>query len=134
KIATAIGYPAVGNGSYFRRVPGYSLLYYAAVATLGYEHGHQFLKYFQTVLFGVTVYMMFGIIFYLTKKEKLSLFLTALYGVLPFCSGYVYFTTTEAISPVLIVFYVYFLLRAYTEEDPKRKIYYYIIANFFIGY
>jgi hypothetical protein len=134
RTSTALGYPAVGDGSYFRRVPGYSLWYYAAVRALGHPGGHRAIKYAQLLGFGLSVYMIFGLARYLSGSQAVAVLLSLLYGLLPLCSVFVYFTITEGISPFLVVAYVYFLFRARSSGSPPGKLGYYLLAAFFLGY
>ncbi len=126
--------PAVGNGDYFRRVPGYSLVYLVFAKLYGHQTAHHLIKYFQLILFGVSVYCFCFIVFSITKQKLLTIIFSLLFGLVPFFSGWVYYTMTEAITPTLMVFYVFYLLRAYHQNDEKKKLLNYVAASFFLGY
>ena len=123
--------PAVGNGGYFRRVPGYSTVYLIFVKVFGYETGHLFLKIFQLFVFLLTI----PAIFYLSglvSGRSASRLTTLIYALVPFISSWTYFTLTESISPALVVFYFYFLLKAYNNERQSIKLRNYMIASLFL--
>jgi len=123
-------YPGVGNGDYFRRVPGYSLVYLFFVKSFGFPTGHLALKIFQLLLFLSTI----PLVFYLAglfSGKTVSRLTTILYAFVPYISSWAYFTLTESISPALMMFYVFFLFRAYLSENEKRKLAYYLFAALF---
>lgn len=126
--------PAVGNGDYFRRVPGYSLIYLVFAKFWGHQTAHHLIKYFQLLLFGVAVYCFSFITYWITKNQLLSIFLSLIYGVIPLFSGWLYYTMTEAITPSLMVLYVFYLVRACHQNDERKKLLNYIAASFFLGY
>lgn len=125
--------PPVGNGSYFRRTPGYSLIYLAARSFLSEPHALTAMKMLQFILFLSSVYCVFKILEDL-NAHWLTVFLGALiYGCTPFFSSYTFFTITEGISPFLVVFAFYFLVRA-RKLTNKKQFVYLIIASFLLGY
>ncbi len=126
--------PAVSDGDYFRRVPGYSLIYLAFAKVSGHQSAHHLIKYFQLILFGISVYCFCFIVFSFTKHNLLTIFLSLFYGIVPFFSGWLYYTMTEAITPALMVLYVFYLLRAYHQNDERKKLLNYVAASFFLGY
>lgn len=124
---------AISRGDSFRRTPGYSILYYAFVKPLGYAAGHRALKYFQLLLFTISVYLFCFTVFEITKHKRVSVLLAMIYGSLPFFYGWTYFTITEAITPALMVIYLHCMVKAYNEANGKIKTAYYVMASFFLG-
>jgi len=124
----------LGKGTYFRRVPGYSILYYGFRKIFGKLHGVQFLKYFQLIFFLLSVIAIYRICHFFFKDKFTISVVTGLYGITPFFSSYTYFSLTESISPFLVVFFLFFLLQAYHNENRREKLVNYIISSFFIGF
>ncbi len=125
--------PPVGKGSYFRRVPGYSIVYFAFRNFLDLNNALRWLKVFQFLLF-VTSVLLFYNTLKLLKAGKYSLtLLTLIYGCTPFFSSYTFFTLTESISPFIVVFFTYFLVAA-IKGNSKQALGNFVIASFFIGY
>lgn len=125
--------PGVGKGSYLRRTPGYSILYYFFVRPFGFAAGHRALKYFQCLLFAASAY-----VFILTLSELgaggwAAIGLSSLYGLAPFFYGWLYFTLTEAITPSLMVGYVFCSVKALHSQAGDAKLRYYLLASFLIG-
>lgn len=125
--------PAVSNDDSYRRTPGYSLLYYAFVKPFGYAAGHRALKYFQLLLFTISVSLFCFTVFEITKNKPATILLTLIYGIMPYFHGWVYFTITETITPALTVIFLYYLVKAYHVTEVKMKSASYAIASFFLG-
>ena len=120
--------PALSNGDCFRRVPGYSLFYFAFVKPFGFAVGHKVLKYFQLLIFAVSAYFFYFIVYEISKQQFISITLALIYGITPLFSGWLYYTMTEAITPALMVFYLFSLIKAYQQTDGRIKSLCYIIA------
>ncbi len=121
---------AVSDGDYFRRVPGYSIVYFGFVKIFGKPTGHLLLKIFQLLLFISTI----PLIFYLCKRLSSELparLITFTYAFIPFISSWAYFTLTESISPILTLYYVYFAIKAVSASEEKAKRRNYVLASLF---
>ncbi len=125
--------PPVGNGSYFRRVPGYSVFYFFFRILFNVPLALKLLKFAQMLLFALSVIYIYKILKLLKFSNVLVAGITFLYGAVPFFSCFAYYTSTESVSPYLAVFYFYFLLKAFYAGDKKLKWNYYLIASLFIG-
>ncbi|HEX7845156.1 MAG TPA: hypothetical protein VF476_05090, partial [Chitinophagaceae bacterium] len=122
---------AVSNGDYFRRVPGYSIVYLVFVKAFGQESAHWWLKIFQLLLFLSSI----PVVYYLSRliaNELASRITTTVYAFIPFISSWAYFTLTESISPILTLFYVFFALKGKIAEEEKSKLVNYVLASFFL--
>jgi hypothetical protein len=123
----------VSKGDYFRRVPGYSIVYLFFTAIFEKGTAHLLLKIFQLILFLTTI----PAIFYLCNQisgKLASHLITILYALLPFISSWAYYTLTESISPFLVVFYFFYLFKAINSVDSKRKTNYYILSSMFFAF
>lgn len=122
--------PGVSNGDYFRRVPGYSVIYLTFVKIFGYPAGHLFLKIFQLLVFMSTI----PLIFYLSRSisgKTASRLITTVYALIPLITSWTYYTLTESISPALTIYYFYFLLKAHSTETQNLKLKNYLLASLF---
>jgi hypothetical protein len=122
----------VGKGSYFRRVPGYPLLYFVFVSLFGYHWGLVVLIIVQHLLFFASVYCFYQILCFLRFSKIVKILMMSSYIILPYFYSYAFYTLTESISPLLFIFFLYFLLKANNRE--KDKVLNYAIASFFLGY
>lgn len=121
-----------GNGSYFLRPPGYSSLYIFFGSFLEMENTVKAVKYIQLLLFGLSAYCLFFISLGFINSKKISILITVIYGVSNLASNFLYYTLTEAITPALVIFFVYFLIQAKAQNRLKTKlILYYISAIVF---
>ena len=121
---------AVSNGDYFRRVPGYSAVYLFFVKIFGHPAGHLFLKIFQLLLFVSTIPIIFYLCRFISGKPA-SRLVTLTYALIPLISSWTYYTLTESISPALVIYYFYFLLKAYNSEVQNIKLKNYLFASLF---
>lgn len=109
-----------GKISYFAHTPGYGILYYFCL-NLHPQNPLLLLKIFQIICFTLSVYCFFHISYFLLKNEVISLIITAVYGLSPFFIGFLFYTLTEGITPALLIFYVYFLLKGYVAISIRQK-------------
>jgi hypothetical protein len=126
--------PGIGDGDYFRRTPGYSLIYLSFVKPFGFQIGHLFIKYFQELLFSLSACFFFFINLYYYKSKFLAITLTLIYSFFPFFSVWTSYTLTEAITPMLIVSYLFIVLKAYTHTNHLVKISLYVLASFLVTF
>ena len=121
------------NGDYFRRVPGYSIVYLFFTGIFKEGTAHLLLKIFQMLLFLTTI----PAIFYLcsqTSGKLASRIVTIIYALVPFISSWTYYTLTESISPFLVIFYFFYLFKAINSVDKKRKTQNYLLASMFLAF
>ena len=101
------------------RSPGYGFIYGVFLYTLGQDNALSGLKWFQLLLFGLSIYLFFGISSYFIKNTLLAYTIVAFYALLPFSHGFIYYTLTEGITPSLTIIYFYLLLRAHDFKSQK---------------
>ena len=127
--------PAVGNGSYFRRTPGYSILYYVSMKICGEKNGILAIVIFQNILFLLSIYCVFVIGNYIfSGKNYIKGLFSLMYTTLPFFYSYNFFTLTESVSLFFSIFSFFFLIKALTSNKVKTKWLFYVLASIFIGY
>lgn len=127
--------PPVGNGTYYRRTPGYSLFYlFTREITPNKDSALIVLVFLQFIM-----YLLFFISF--SKVLNLLEISPPLYNIsMLFISIIPYFyhiipaTMTESISVYLISYFIYFILAGYKCTNRNKKVGFYILASFFIGY
>jgi len=120
---------AIGKQSYFIRPPGYGMFYYLFLKTLGYPLALKGLKLAQLLLFSLSVYWLFFISLPFLQNKKLATICAATYGLLPFSSGFLYYTLTEGITPGLLLLYLFLLLKGYSNQVNTRKNIFYLSAS-----
>lgn len=120
--------PGLSEGDYFRRVPGYSLLYLSFVA-IDAQQGIKYLMIFQLLLFGLSSILFFEILRLLLISDVLCYLVTALYVLLPNFYAYAYFTLTEAITPTLVLIALYGLLKHISTQQS----YYLLLSSCFLA-
>ena len=121
------------NGDYFRRVPGYSIVYLFFTAIFEKGTAHLLLKIFQLILFLTTI----PAIFYLcaqTSGRIATRIVSIIYALVPFISSWTYYTLTESISPFLVVFYFFYLFKGINSIDEQQKAKYYLLSSMFLGF
>jgi hypothetical protein len=136
-IITGIwGEDYAGNVGRFIRPPGYGLLYLPLLYAFDAPGSITAFKILQYLLFSVSVFCFFQILLILTKSKRLSFAASAFYGLSPFAVGFLSYTLTESITPSLMLFYLYLLLKAYSStQEKKNKLYFFaslIFAFIFI--
>ena len=123
----------VSKGDYFRRVPGYSIVYLFFTAIFEKGTAHLLLKIFQLILFLTTI----PAILYLCSQvsgKLASRIVTIIYALVPFISSWAYYTLTESISPLLVVFYFFYLFKAINSIDAEKKARYYLLSSMFLAF
>ena len=114
------------------RLPGYGSMYGIFASIFGLDKALFYLKLFQLLLFGLSVYCLFFVATIVLKNQLAAFIVTGIYGLLPFSMGFLYYTLTEGITPALIIFYVFFLLKAGNSQAVNKKhLYYFIVALLF---
>ncbi len=116
---------SLGYSSYYQRSPGYGILY-LTFKMLFNKKAIPALLIFQSVFFGVSVYLFGLIILLFTKQVKTTLFFQLLYGLLPSSYGFVFYTITEGITPFLMISFLFVLIKIYNNFNLKK--YHYILA------
>lgn len=101
----------IGNTKYYTRPPGYGWL----ISVFNVLFGEQYLnglKYFQLLMFGLSVYLLFFVADFFLKQYYWSLLTIIIYGVLPIGSGFLYYSLTEGITPALVILYLFLIIRS----------------------
>ena len=122
---------SIGRQQYFSRPPGYSLFFLPYYLLFGIKKGLLFLKITQLILFSTSVICLFKLLERLLKSTKSAFVIAFLYGVFPIASGFVFYTLTEAITPAVVVFSLYFLHKGWFERGNKSA---YLKATFFLAF
>ena len=115
------------KSAYFLRPPGYSfwLILHGGVETSGQL---QALKITQTLLFALSVYLLFFIAFEVLRSKKLAVIISSIYGVSAIASGFLFYTLTESITPAVVIVFAYFLVQAHKSRVQKTKTIWYFSA------
>ncbi len=123
-----------GKGAYFLRPPGYSLIFVVLGHFADMKTSLKLLKAFQLILFCLSVYALFFIAFHYLKSLKMTILVTAFYGISNIASGFLFYTLTEGITPALVIFYVYFLMIAKNQKNAISKKRYYYVASLIFSF
>ena len=119
-----------GRQSYFMREPGYGIFRYVLMKIAGVEQSYSYFKYVQLGLFSISVFFLFKIALVWGLSHRFALIVEGIYGLSPFASGFIYYSITEAITPALMILYVFFLLYGYRNSKPL----YFILASLLLSY
>jgi hypothetical protein len=103
---------SIGRQQYFSRPPGYSLFFLPFYVLFGLKKGLLFLKFTQLFLFSLSSVCFLKILDKWKANAVFSFIASCIYGVFPIASGFVFYTLTEAITPALLLFSIYFLQKA----------------------
>lgn len=127
--------PPVGDGSYFRRTPGYSLFYlFARTITTDIDSSFKLIVLLQFILYLFFFYAFSKILILLDISPFLYNISMAIMSVIPYFYHIIPATNTESISVFLILFFVYFVIAGHKNSNSKNKLICYILASFFVGY
>ena len=119
-----------GRQSYFMREPGYGIFRYVLMKIAGVEQSYSYFKYIQLGLFSISVFFLFQIALLWGLPRRYALIIEGIYGLSPFASGFIYYSITEAITPGLMILYVFCLLYGYKNSRPL----YFLLASLVLGY
>ena len=114
---------ALGAKAYMR-TPGYGIIYLIA-KILGGTHSFLVLKFIQILFFAGSILVFSQILQTLKVSEKLILFGTLIFGLMPMFSGFVYYTLSEAVLPFFTLWSFYAILKA----DVNQRISYNVILS-----
>lgn len=101
------------------RSPGFGIIYAGLRSFLSDKGALQALVVLQVLLFAFAVALIPKIGRYLGMSFKLSAIIAVGVAVLPTFSGFLSYTLTEAVTPSLVLIFLYALLRFYSE--PKTS-------------
>lgn len=111
------------------RSPGYGIIYGLLLTVLGPENALSGLKWLQLILYGTSIYFFFGISSYFIKNTLLAYLVVAIYALLPFSHGFIYYTLTEGVTPSLSIIFFFLLLSAHRLSSVK----WYLISAFLLS-
>jgi hypothetical protein len=103
-----------------RRTPVYPLFYGIHYLIFGEAKSFYFIRITQILLFALATIALFFATYHFTQNKKISIISAALFGFNPTLVSYLYFTITEALSPALVCFLLYFLSRCYLYNSKKE--------------
>ena len=109
----------VGKASIAGRSPGYGIIYSAFRSFLPSKTALGALMVFQIILFGLAVALIPKIGKYLGMSFKASAIVAIGVAVFPTFSGFLSYTLTEAVTPSLVLIFLYALFRFYSK--PKSS-------------
>ncbi|MGB0933287.1 MAG: glycosyltransferase family 39 protein, partial [Lishizhenia sp.] len=124
-----VNYNSVGFSSYYQRPPGYGFLFFIA-HSISNSQAFLILKIIQILLFGFSIYLFGKTLEALKIKDKIVLFATIAYGILPFFSTFTYFALTESILPFILISTLYFTLQ-FNEKQSIKSVF---ILGAWIGF
>lgn len=104
---------------YVRRTPVYPMFYGIHYFLFGEKNSFFAIKITQTFLFALSAIAFLLAVFFLTNNKKTAWIAFALYGFNPTLISYTYYTITEALSPALLCFMLYFLAKSLKSKTLK---------------
>ncbi len=121
---------SIGRQQYFSRPPGYSLVILPFYFLFGLKTGLFILKLFQLLLFSFSTVCMLRLFENMLNDRKLAFLAALLYGVFPIASGFVFYTLTEAVTPAILIFHLYYLHKGWRNSNNI----YYLKAALFLAF
>lgn len=122
-----------GDLSYFLRSPGYGTLYYISLL-IKPTNPLLVLKVIQVLLFSTSVYCLYFIALFFLNQPKFAFTTTIIYGLTPIASNFLFYTLTEGITPALLIFYIFFLVKSIQQTHVKQKLLYLILATLIFAF
>lgn len=119
-----------GRQSYFIRTPGYGLFRFALMRAIGFEASYHYFMLVQLFLFAISVLLLYYLALLTGLPRSYALIVELIYGLTPFACGFLYYSITEAITPALMIAYLFFLFAGYKRARPV----YFIVAALVLGY
>lgn len=114
-----------------RRTPIYPIFYGIHYIIFGEKGSFYFIRFTQIILFALASIALLFAIFNFTRNKKIAFIATCLFAFNPTLVSYLYYTITEAVSPALVCFILYFSSRCYINN--KRKNWFYLGLFFAVG-
>lgn len=105
-----------GIQSHYLRPPGYSVVISFFYACFGEVYYLLFLRFFQLILFGISVVLLFYSVLNISKHFRVSLFTALFYGLSPIFSGFLFYTLTESVTPAFVILFLYFISKVYDQD------------------
>lgn len=103
----------IGVQKFFSRPPGYGLFCLPVFACVKNDYAvYRIIFLLQVILFSISVVFLYRMGNLLVFKKQIRWLLVVLYGLFPIASGFLNYTLTEGITPALLIFFFYSLLRA----------------------
>ncbi len=113
---------SIGPSSYSQRPPGYGSMVLLSYM-ISQEHYYTVMKILQIIAFFASIFLVARISTILGATPKWTLITTSLYALLPVYSSMMYFTITESISPLFLIWSTYeWLMYLKTDRRPLRFI------------
>lgn len=126
---------AVGKGGYYRRTPGYSIIYLAArKITQTKKQALTFMVVFQSLFYLLSIYWLFNILKFLNFSKIITFSIIPLYISTPWFNIYPFFTLTESITTYLTLGVIFYVLKAKNSPNDKSKTFNYIFASSLLAY
>jgi len=121
-LLTGKGFTSNPNKEHYdvRRTPVYPIFYGLHYILFGEKNSFYFIRFTQILLFSLAVVALLLAVFNFTKNKKIALISAFLFGINPTLVSYLYFTITEALSPALVCFLLYFLSRCFISNNKKN--------------
>lgn len=93
---------SIGHSSYIQRPPGYGLIFLVC-KTISPNSPLVLLKFIQILAFLFSIIFLIKVLFKLTESTYYALVGGLIFGLLPCFNGFMYYTLTESLSPLLLL-------------------------------
>ncbi len=113
-----------GITRFYQRPPGYGSIYMICTLILG-KYALFGMKIIQILGYFFSIFLIGKISILLLAKQKIALIAALIAALLPMYSGFMYYTLTEGITPVLTLWTIY----SYLNFNPSKKPFAVIIAT-----
>lgn len=119
-----------GDNAYYQRSPGYGLFCLPFLNFESRSKGLFYLKLTQNILQSFIPVLIFYFLLYISFSKKLAIIAAILFGISPNLNGFIFYTLTEGITPIIIT--LLFVLSYKSYQDSNKKIT--ILASATLGF
>lgn len=102
-----------------RRTPVYPIFYGIHYLLFGEAKSYYFIRFTQVFIFILATFALLMAAYNFTGNNKMAWLAAIMYGFNPTLVTYLYYTITEALSPSLVCFLLYFLSLAYKHHRKR---------------
>lgn len=119
-----------GDNAFYQRSPGYGLFSLPFLNFESESKGLFYLKLTQNILQSAIPVLIFYFLLYISFSKKLALIAAILFGISPNLNGFIFYTLTEGITPILVTLFFVLSYKSYHDNNKKTV----LLASVTLGF